>query len=283
MLGETKVPNELQTDDVMVQGDSYEEQDYFEEGTEAPVMELQPSGGSKSKKGNIIVLGTVIGVVFIGVLLVIVMVMSGGSGSSIFGGKSDEEEAPDEPEYTIVTYRGQDIRVPIDPVTGEPIVPYTAEELEQLRQVGYTGYEIEEFQAQEIEPEQLIQDAEQAQQEWVEQYYAPYFDTASEEWKSVINSTWYGLEEVESYDTDSLMYSYYNYTLNADYEKIPAYGHQLYLKVYLNESGDYAFMICTPERYAELADSGNIVVSIDYTETLDGHKFITSIVENRVD
>ena len=73
---------------------------------------------------------------------------------------------------------------------------------------------------------------------WAQQFVAPYFDTASEEWHSVIDTTWYGLNKVESYDTDYTMYQNVSYTLNADYDKVPAYGHQLFIKIHLNETSE---------------------------------------------
>lgn len=281
-----KIPDNLQMDeDVMIQGEEYEESDYYDPGTEVPEMELKPIDGDKEKKKKIIMVSAIIAVIFIGVLLVCVMAMSGGSTGLSFSFGDGEEEVQ-APTTMWVEWRGQSVEVPIDPETGQPIMPefkYTDGEKEQLRIAGFTGDEIESFEQQMLEPIPIVEEAAAEREEWAEQFVAPYFDTASEEWKSVINTTWYGLEEVVSYDTESINYQNYTYSLNADYEKIKAYGHQLLIKIYLNSSGDYAFMITTPQRYAELPDSGNMVVSITYIQTGDGHKFITDIVETRVD
>lgn len=282
------MPDELQTDDVMVQGDSYDEDDYYEEGTSADVAEDSDDDSDrkrKQKNAKFYVLGALFVCVFVVVILICVMSMSnkkGGNLTGLFGGKT-EEEVP--PATTTITWRGETITVPLDEY-GQPVYPefkYTADEIASLRKVGYTGDEIESFQEQKLEPQPLITQAEMDREAWAQQFVAPYFDTASEEWKSVINTTWYGLTKVESYDTNSLAYQNVSYTLNADYEKVEAYGHQLFIKIYLNAKGDYAFMVTTPSRYAELPATGNMVVVITYTQTGDGQKFITSIVENRVD
>lgn len=285
------MPDELQTDDVMVQGIDYDEDDYYEEGTSPEDSSDAEDDDSvreaKQKKAKIYVMIGVLSVVFIGIILMGFMLMSGkdrGNTSGFLGGNKNESTEETVPATTTITWRGETMTVPIDEY-GQPIYPefkYTADELANLRRVGYTADEIESFQAQQLEPQPLITQAEMDKEAWAQQFVAPYFDTASEEWHSVIDTTWYGLNKVESYDTDYTMYQNISYTLNADYDKVPAYGHQLFIKIHLNETS-YAFMTVTPQRYAELAQSGNIVVVITYTKTGDGQSFITSMVESRVD
>ena len=38
-------------------------------------------------------------------------------------------------------------------------------------------------------------------------------------------------------------------------------------------------MTVTPERYLELKESGNIVVRVSYTQTADGKRIITDMIE----
>ena len=284
-----KMPDELQTDDVMVQGDSYDEDDYYEEGTSGNDTASTADDETRAKKqkaAKLYVLIAVLAVVFIGVIIVVFMMMSGRSGGSgvagILGGNDDSSETEG---MITITWNGQEMQVPVDEY-GQPIYPtfaYTADEIANLRKVGYTGDEIESYEQQSMPASDLISQAEAEREAWVQEAVAPYFDTASEEWKNFMNTTWYGLPKVESYNPDPLSSQIINYTLNADYEKVESYGHQLFIKIYLNAEGDYAFMITTPDRYAELADSGNMVVNITYTQTGDGQKFITNIVEDRVD
>ena len=294
ILKKDKIPNNLETDqDVLIQGEGYEEFDAYEEGTDVNSMQGEENE-KKKKNGKTAVMVTVIAVFFVGLILIIFMLMSKGGGGGLSAFTGDEQVEDSEileeplyvyPETTIVISRGQEIEVPVDQTTGEPIMPewkYTESEVAALREVGYTGTEIEDFQYAEIEPKILIEDAEAKAEAWTKKHIAPYFDMASDEWKSLLNTTWYGLPEVEEWDKEG-NYSNYSYTLNADYEKVPAYGYQLFIKVFLNDAGEYAFLQTTPQRYLELDDSGNIVVEITYTKSEDGKKFITNIKETRVD
>ncbi len=81
-----------------------------------------------------------------------------------------------------------------------------------------------------------------------------------------------------TYDEDTTQYGYYYEVMNVDYIKLPAKGHQLFIKFFL-ENGDAVFMTVTPERYLELKESGNIVVRVSYTQTADGKRIITDMIE----
>lgn len=67
------------------------------------------------------------------------------------------------------------------------------------------------------------------------------------------------------------------HVLNADYDKVPAHGQNLFLKVHLNSSY-YVFMECPLLRYMQLPDSGNIVVQYQ-TATINGVTIVHSMQE----
>jgi len=71
------------------------------------------------------------------------------------------------------------------------------------------------------------------------------------------------------------MSTYQNGTtvLNLDYEKVGCYGKQCWLKVYLNEESTF-FIFVTPKRYTELKDSGNIVLSLEFTNIGDTQRSV---------
>lgn len=141
---------------------------------------------------------------------------------------------------------------------------YSSEQIEQLRSFGYTGTEIEQYATEEKSFYELKQEAEDARKEWLNAAIEPFMDTASDEFKYAYNSTWLNLQPVDMNAIQST-YGFYENTENLTYEKIPLYGHQLYIRVFLNpEKTDWFLLEITPERYHELADQGNIVVTYGY-------------------
>lgn len=158
---------------------------------------------------------------------------------------------------------------------------YAMEEVLELRLAGYTGGEIEMFEQEELSAEDKIQESINARKQKYDAEIKPYLDGASPEFLELKSNTWVGGKPF-TYNQDDTMYNYFTYNLNADYEKIPPHGHQLFIKFYLG-NGAAAFMDVTPERYAELASEGNIVVSVTYTDDGAGAKIITDIQEIRQD
>ena len=141
-----------------------------------------------------------------------------------------------------------------------PAFQYTDEEVATLRAWGYTGDEIEAFEAEEADVTTLVNQSKEAQEKARETLSNP----ESEEYKTLLNQTWVGQPAIsipEASDDMAYNLSYNEYTLNADYEKIPAHGTNLFLKVYLDASKErYYFMECPLDLYAALPDYGNIVV-----------------------
>lgn len=215
------------------------------------------------KKGGISPKFLLIGV---GVFIIVIILMF------VFSGLN----SADKPQET--TNPGMDeFGNPIDPETGlpiqyiEPEVPefpgYSFDETEALRAAGYTGYEIEQFEAEARDYNELIAEAEAARQAWIDEAVAPLYDTASDEYKNSVRNTWLGLPERTDVEDFTETGSYYEETKNLDYEKVEPRGQQLFVKVYLDDSSHetYFFVNVEPSDYLKLNDSGNVVVTYKYT------------------
>lgn len=152
----------------------------------------------------------------------------------------------------------------------QQVFSYTADQKERLRTAGYTGSEIEGFELTQSDVDQLVKQAEDMRAVWAQEVVAPLFDTASDEYKATINNTWYSLpQRTDMYDFSQIA-SYYSQTKNLDYEKVPVYGEQLFIKIFLDDDAheEYVFVCVTPDQWLLLHDAGNVVVSYEYATPL---------------
>lgn len=197
----------------------------------------------------------------------VAIVLIGGGLVFYFTQKSKEQEEQ-LPEWAIET---------------EPEFSYTADQKATLRSYGYTADDIEEAIAFQTPFEDLVQSAENSIQAKLDSEIGPYLDSASDEFKWLRGMTWVGGEEVPTsvFSEESAPEFRYG-TYNCDYEKVPAYGTQLFIKLDILDMGITAFMDVTPERYATLDDSGNIVVIVEYNKYPDGTVIITDLGEKDV-
>lgn len=159
------------------------------------------------------------------------------------------------------------------------IFSYTDEEVEALRQAGYTGYEIEDNEFNEVPAETLITEAEEQRKALYEKELVPYLDSASDEFKMLKSKTWLGLDEIEiPADTDSSNLTYVTSQANVDYEKIGSRGMQCFIHYFMAD-GNEGFMTLTPDRYIAIDDSGNMVIKITYCTLSNGVRIITKAEE----
>lgn len=248
--------NKDEEGDVMVQGDSYEEEGTTESDKKEHKRKrgITPNPEAKGKSGSrkLLILGGAIAAILI-------VVLSIAGGALIIKDKQEGADFLEDIEETV------------------PFA-YTLDEVEALRLAGYTGDEIEEYEYAEQDAQYLIDEAEKERKKQYEKEIAPYFDSASEEFKSVYEDTWVGQPEL-TFDTNAEGYSYFVETMNVDYEKLPPRGNQLFIKFTLPNSEKVAFTTITPERWVTLNDSGNIVLSVSFTKTSDGKRIITDISE----
>ena len=256
---------------VMKQGNTYEEQDLsgksVDEDEDSDVDELleEDSGIERRPKDKIGKINTKMILLSIaGVVLLITVIL----GISLIAGQRKKELAAKRAaEYESALTEQESVMI------------YTPEEISSLRLAGYTGDEIEENELNQIPSDVLIQEAEEARQQQYENEVAPYYDTSSDEFKYIFNNTWLSGDDL-IFDRDDTQWQHYNENLNVDYEKLPQKGNQLWIKFYL-PNGKACFSMVTPERWVTLPDSGNIVLSIDYVQTVDGSQIITDVNEVR--
>lgn len=255
-----------QKDDISIQGETYEEEGDILNATEeeAPSKKgkVKSSGGGGGSPGGMTVILIVVGIIIVlvigvfGVMKIAPAVMS-----------PTEEET----EFT------------------EPPFEYLDIEIEQLRDNGYTGDEIEQFEFESIPADVLIEEAEEKRKAIYESEVAPYWDNTSDEYKQLEELTWVGGEEFSFNPSDVDNWERKGATLNLDYKKVPLHGYQCFLRIEMRKAdpekgrkAGYCFMFVDPVRYAELPEEGNINVQVNYylipeTKT----SIITSIKENR--
>lgn len=139
---------------------------------------------------------------------------------------------------------------------------YTEEQLMALREAGFTGREIEKYEAEEADADLLIKEAVQAQRDWAKKINDSILDKT---W-SGFTETWLGLDERIDVTDFNEYIMVHQETKNLDYEKIPVRGNQIFIKVYLDDlyHEDYFFMQVEPNEYSALNSEGNILVTYNY-------------------
>lgn len=169
----------------------------------------------------------------------------------------------------------EDDLVWIDPVVNAGSW-YSADDIARLRQVGYTGDEIEVFAQNGEDVNAKIEEAEAIRDAWIQEAVAPLYDATSQEYKDFINQTWLTLpERKDMYDWTQVA-GYYAEKKNLDYEKVTVYGQQLFIKIYLDDDAhsDWFFLNVTPEEWTKLKDHGNVICTYTYCTryitTVDG-------------
>lgn len=224
----------------------------YDDTTEPATAPIEPAPteekpAKKKKKSSVYIVGAVV-IIFI-VLALVYSKMTGGLGSNP---ASTDIIAPT-PEDSDADYWAN-----FDETVST--FTYTDEEKASLRAWGYTGEEIEANEASAVSAAALIEESKKAQEDAAK----AISDASSPEYQALLNNTWLGQDTIplpayeEGTTENSVIYT--TRTYNADYDRVPAHGRTVFLKVYLQD-GTYTFMECDPIRYMQLPDSGNIVVS----------------------
>ena len=176
--------------------------------------------------------------------------------------------------YLIFAFSGKKTEEPEAEVEEEPYVfEYSSEEREALREAGYTGTEIENFQAQEYSSAQLVQEARDKQREFLMETYREL----SEDANKTTSTAYKELEKNSFLIQKPMMFKpgegfdnlgTYTYKDNVDYEKMPARGKQTFIRIKtLNDN--YYFMQLNPKRYYSIPDKGNMVVEMEVVPLID--------------
>ena len=159
--------------------------------------------------------------------------------------------------------------------------------VEALRRAGYTGDEIDIALNNNMNNDELLATSEELQNEVAKEALIRMSDTASPEFQERTNYSVYcmPLNQFDTYDPTipGSINGEYSYIVNADFEKVPTYGLQLFIKCKIAD-GTYIFYNITPARWEELPDTGNIVLRINYRlyGTTAINMWVTSIEEVNV-
>lgn len=243
---------------VMEQGGSYQGSNAEPvQQTETPQPAQTKGSGLAGIFENKTLVIAIAAIVIVGIVIILIMAKSK-KGNTEEGDDSGQVEIIDEPEDI-------DWIIPDQGTASMPVI-YSQEEVEKLREVGYTGYEIEQFSNDREDFNRLVEEAETKRDLWLRENIAPLYDSASEEYKAYINQTWLSLSKRKDVDNWDEIAGTYELRKNLDYEKIDVYGEQLFIKVYLDddEHKKFFFVCVTPEQYAKLKNRGNVIVTYTY-------------------
>lgn len=278
---------------ILKQGDTYDQNDVdaVNDSINGPEHDNESSEATmKSEKFNGMNPTLVIGLIIAGVLLLLVLIMvivknnTGDASSDVSDDSLDvsaEALLQQAQQGTVIDTYGTEVYEETPTTAVEP-VEYSDTEAVTLRKYGYTADEIEFSREQGISYETMLEDAQLAQQEIAQQYVAGASDTGSAEYQRLINMTWlsgapFHIEPAQPDEYGNMPIEYSAQTINADFVKCGEQGTQLYLKLDLGALGS-AFMTVDPQRWVQLGDSGNIVVSVQMC-SYNGVNVITDVFE----
>ena len=162
---------------------------------------------------------------------------------------------------------------------------YSSEDIQKLREAGYTNTEIEDFEEMAVENvDNLIAEIKEQKKKSILEIYRGFMrdaqNSGNEEYLYALANTWLGLAPQEM-DLSGDVDDYYKDSCNADYWKLPLQGYQPMLKLRFTDKQDVertVYMAVEPTTYANLRDSGNIVISYNFINAY-GCEFITNIQE----
>lgn len=242
--------------DAMRQEAQQKEQELSEEIIEEE--EDEEYGSESGNKKKIIVI--VCAIVFALICIIVIVASLAGKGKD----KEVEEQSTEVVEQPVY----DDFIIEEEPVQNFLAVTYDFEQVQQLRAAGATQEQIDEWQVTGVDYNYVYLTMLDRYYGWQLSNVLPTYDMASPEYKAVIDQTWMSLplrSDIAEWTEDKYLAYSYDAQQNLDYEKIPPYGNQLFLKVYLDADthDSWFFLNITPQEWNMLDDSGNVVV--DYT------------------
>ena len=264
------------------QGDSYEEftgEDglplEFEEGEEDTNSKITQIWGIPIKF-------VVFGGVGIFVIILLMLILSLRKPSSDATDDVENWEPVDVTTDTTVTDVEVVNVVPVDVEEEVDLSSISTEEQITLRKLGYTGDEIALALDNGFDVKGLIDAANELHDKESRESLIRMSDAASDEFRMITEYSYFGQPGYEFIDYStgeygSFVYGIDTYIINADYVKCPTYGSQLQLKCHVAKDLDI-FYVVTPERFAELPQTGNIVLSVECT-TYGEHVYVTDVFE----
>lgn len=259
------------------QGNSYNEKEFkqnqnakrgIKDSVNSEINQILTGSGQKeSNSSKTLIIAGIAGAVLIVVVLIIIISMN--------LGKSDEiGEMPQ-------LFRDTE-QVDI------PETKYSPDQIQSLRDNGYTGDEIEQFELNGDNPENLINIANKSREIELKETYKYLIDGIKDkDLLEFVKNTYYvnpkaSLPKLEKdvngeYEEPIAL----SLTENVDYWKVPFHGNQAMLKIKL-KSGEICFFQVPISRYMTLRDSGNIVVTYSKLE-FGKQTIIQDIYENKTE
>lgn len=282
-------------DEIMIQGDEYEEEG-FEDNSE----ESEPSGNvdgiDKNKK--LLIIGLGVGAFVLGVALVIILSVTSGKSNDTPDTSTIVNKYEDDTS-TVVTEDSSNVDEILRQAgistnedgtvtsSSNSLGGYTEADKSSLRAAGYTGTEIDVAETNSEDVQDLLMKAKVEKDKYLQKTYKELDEDArktesSDAYKELKQYTWLGntpgelvYDATKSYTTETVTY-------NARFDKIPLRGNECLVKLYLDDIGlEPAFYNVHPERYAQMKDTGNMVVVFDMV-TYNGNKYITDITEKAI-
>lgn len=279
-----KRKDEDEDEDILIQGEEYEGED----DDDIDPDEDEDKSSTLNKK---VIIFLAIGLMVAGIVIVVaISLFKGGNLSK----KDDNVEGAANKFETMQQEQQEDEDIDIDALFADQNetsiqTGYTESDRSSLRGAGYTGPEIERFEKEEKPVDELLLKAKVEKDRFLQSRYKELDiearkTEASDAYKELRDYTWLCgtpkelvYDETESYTTEIEKY-------NASYEKIPMRGSACLIKLTLDADKGYepVFYNIHPERYAQLKDKGNMVVTYDVV-TYNGEKYICNIQELNID
>ena len=280
---------------VYTQGDSYQEEDYdYEDGDEEEGSRTSPLD---DKKKYIIIGGAII---VICIVISIIVKAIGGDGSKskdiadteqkiqqIESSLQEDSGAPIEGgdiEEAIITEDGADADTLKDAngnILGETVT-YTLDEIQQLREAGYTASAIEDISKKGVAFADAIKQAKDERTRYVMKLYKELDPKAqqgsqSDEYKALLEQTWLGGDLRPVVKEANQMYTTKSIRENCRYTKVSPNGGELFIRLVL-KNGDALYFNVHPSTYEQLDDEGNMVIDYDQV-TYGEYIYYTNIKE----
>lgn len=260
---------------VLQQGESYEDDDVKKESNDAINGPEHDTAAPKNDKIKYIALAGV-AILVVLVLLVIILMKGINKNEETADVTADDTYVEDDnpaaallnSDPAVTGEYTEDSSSTTDMQDTSSTAEYSNTEDIELRKRGYTADEIEFSREHGISYEDMIAQADADIENQQRQVLASLSDEGSEAYQTLLNMTW--LQGADLSITDATYDEFGNLsvyeetkTMNIDYTKVPAKGTQLFLKCNLLDYG-VAFMTVAPDRWLQLADSGNILVNVTF-------------------
>lgn len=158
----------------------------------------------------------------------------------------------------------------VDKTLPEVTLRFTNEQVSRLRQVGYTGREIQEAEVNGQDAEEMFNKAVIEKDKYLQERYRVLSkDITAPEVRKLLDYTWFGLPQQtvnapeidQSTGKEDISQVFITpIRENVDYERVPFYGHQCLIKLYLSDN-IVAYTAINPGVFVNLPDKGNAVVN----------------------